>query len=346
MIPASTPGILVHHLQRGPDPGSCSAERGFEDVRAALPPDIRIVLSVNRRPNRGFWPRLAAAAAARRGRADVKHVLGDAHFLAWLLPRKRTVLTIFDCVSFGRLEGWRRRLFGLLWYRWPLRRAARVTTVSEFSRREILRWTGCPPERILVIPPPLSPEFQPAPARPHGQWSRILSVGSMVNKNQPRIVEALAGLDLTLVTVGRLHRPVLDSIARHGIRHEAHADLSRERMVELYRDVDVLLFPSTYEGFGMPIIEAQAVGRPVVTSNLASMPEAAGGGACLVDPFDVSDIRSGLLRILGDPDYAATLVAAGFGNARRYRADLIAARYAALYREVALAGKSTFSPGR
>jgi glycosyltransferase involved in cell wall biosynthesis len=328
--------IAVHHLHRRPEPGNYSAERMFEDVRASLPDDICTSIFVSRHRNRGLLPRLAAALAARRTRGDVRHVLGDAHFLAWLLPRRRTVLTIYDCVSLERLDGWRHSLFRLLWYWWPLRRARRVTAVSEFTRRSILRWCGGPPDRILVIPPPVSPEFEPAPARPHRQWSRVLHIGTKANKNVVRLIEALDGLGLTLVTVGRHQPAILAEIARRGIRHEAHADLGREALLDLYRGADVLLFPSTYEGFGMPIVEAQAVGRPVITSNIASMPEAAGeGGACLVDPFDVASIRAGLLRVLGDEAYAAGLVAAGFENVRRFRVEAIAARYAQVYREVA-----------
>ena len=84
----------------------------------------------------------------------------------------------------------------------------------------------------------------------------------------------------------------------------------------------------------MPIIEAQAVGRPVLTSNVCSMPEAAGGAACLVDPFDVADIRRGILRLLNEPDYVDELVERGFKNAARYSPERIAKQYAAVYRKI------------
>ena len=96
----------------------------------------------------------------------------------------------------------------------------------------------------------------------------------------------------------------------------------------------MVAFVSTFEGFGMPIVEAQRVGRAVLTSTVASMPEVAGGAACLVDPFDPLAIRAGVLRILGDADYRRRLVEQGFENAKRFEPQVIADTYAQIYREI------------
>ena len=111
-------------------------------------------------------------------------------------------------------------------------------------------------------------------------------------------------------------------------------DLSREELVEQYQRCDLLIFASTYEGFGLPIVEANAVGRPVVTSNLWSMPEVAGNAACLVDPLDVASIRAGICRVIQDSAYRERLVEAGFENVKRFQVEGIAAQYANLYRSV------------
>ena len=87
----------------------------------------------------------------------------------------------------------------------------------------------------------------------------------------------------------------------------------------------------------MPIVEAQAIGRPVVTSNCSAMPEAAGGGACLVDPFDPASIRSGVERVINEAAYRDELVKRGFANAQRFSITKISSDYAAIYREVAAA---------
>ncbi len=334
----ATDPVRVMHLQRKPGSTSFSVERLFADVRAAMPSDIAVTLQVNHHMSRGILPRLADAWRARRGRAQIKHVLGDVHYLAWLLPRRGTVLTVLDCVNLDRLSGLRRWLFWLLWLWWPLQRAEQVTVISEYSKATVLRAVRYPGECIHVIPPPLSPEFTRAAPPAWTGTRRLLQVGTVANKNLDRVIEAIAGLDIVLVVVGILaphHKLRLQTL---GIPCENREMLDLAALVDEYVRADVLLFASTYEGFGLPIIEAQAVGRPVVTSKICAMPEAAGGAACMVDPFDIRDIRAGICRVLDDPGYAAGLVEAGFANAARYRPGCIAELYAGIYRALAAPG--------
>ncbi len=111
-------------------------------------------------------------------------------------------------------------------------------------------------------------------------------------------------------------------------------DLSDQELVAAYENADVVVFASVAEGFGLPIIEAQAVGRPVVTSNLSPMKEVAGGAACLVDPHKVDDIRAGMQRVIADAEYRHRLIQSGYENAARYSAAGVAAQYARLYERV------------
>jgi glycosyltransferase involved in cell wall biosynthesis len=101
----------------------------------------------------------------------------------------------------------------------------------------------------------------------------------------------------------------------------------------------MVVFASLYEGFGLPILEAQAMGRPVITSNFGAMREAAGDGALLVDPYSVEAIREAVLRIKREPALREDLIAKGRENAERFRAEAVAARYAELYRNLATADR-------
>lgn len=335
--------IEVTHILRSRHLGSQSIERIFEDVRDHLGDNFSIHVWRNPRRNTGFFARALSAIEARSQKGSIRHILGDAHFLGWFMPKRGTVLTILDCCTHHRLRGFRRLLFHFLWYVWPMARAERLTTLSNFSRGEIVHFCGAQADEIVVIPPPLSEEFVYAEPRPHSGWRRLLHFTAQENKNSERVVAALEGLDVTLVTVGDVRPEVGAAIVRIGIRHEPHSGLGRGDLAALYRTCDVLLFPSTYEGFGMPIIEAQATGRPVVTGAAAAMPETAGGAACLVDPLDIDAIRQGLLRVLGDQTYAMGLIEKGRLNAARYSIATVAGQYAELYRALA---PSPVAPGR
>jgi glycosyltransferase involved in cell wall biosynthesis len=115
--------------------------------------------------------------------------------------------------------------------------------------------------------------------------------------------------------------------------------LTDEELVQAYRRCDMVVFASLYEGFGLPILEAQAMGRPVITSNFGAMREAAGDGALLVDPYSVEAIREAVLRIKREPALREDLIAKGRENAERFRAEAVAARYAELYRNLATADR-------
>lgn len=325
--------VEVVQFQRRPGPTSFSVERLFEDTREAMPVDIRVCLKINRFMSMGVWPRIVDALDAWRHRGCVNHVLGDVHYLAWLLPRRRTILTVLDCVTLERLSGLRRWIYWVLWYWWPTRRASRITVISEFSKDALLRAVPYPSDRVHVIPPPLSPEFQRSSPIPTGR-PRLLQVGTGQNKNVDRIIEAIADLEVVLVVIGALSPAQRSRLQVLGIGYECHVDVPREELLQQYRRADLVVFASTYEGFGLPIIEAQAIGRPVVTANNSAMPEASGGAACFVDACDVADIRRGIERVMRDRAYADDLVQRGYANAARYAPARIARQYAELYRKI------------
>ena len=327
--------IRVTQFFRSARAGGYSIERLYEDVRVHLPADFLVSVYHARFLSKGFWPRLFDALLARRYQGDVNHVTGDVHFMTYFLCKRRTLLTIHDCAGLDRLRGVRRRILWLFWFWLAEKRCAAIVAVSEATKKQLLRHLRCDPDKIRVIYNCVSPEFSAMPKEFNSACPRILQIGTKENKNLERLVRAVEGLSCKLVIIGKLTDSQRSTLKRCKVDFEEHVGLSREALLDQYRRCDLLALVSTYEGFGLPIIEANAVGRPVVTSNLLSMPEVAGGSACLVDPFDVADILRGILRVVEDASYRNRLIEAGFKNVKRFRADVIARQYAELYREIA-----------
>ena len=328
--------MRIVQFMRDPRPNVFSIERLYEDVRNALPADCKTVEWVFRNPSTGFWPRLRDAWAARKAQGDVNHVTGDTHYLTYFLDRQRTVLTVHDLVTIERSTGLKRRIFWFFWFWLPVMRSRIVITVSEATRNTLLKTVRCAPDKVVVIHNPVSREFRSVEKVFNVECPRILQIGTKANKNILRVAEALSGIACKLVVIGPLTSEQERALKIYNIAYENYIGLRREELVDQYVKADMLMFASTYEGFGLPIIEANAVGRPALTSHLSPMTEVANGAACLVDPYDAISIRAGVNQIINDSHYRESLVAAGYQNASRFQVDSVAERYAKIYRRVAL----------
>jgi glycosyltransferase involved in cell wall biosynthesis len=328
------PRVRVVQVQRRSFPGHYSMERVFAQIRDALPPGFDVELWVTSQYSKGVLPRARTALEARRHQGDVTHVTGDINYAAILLRHRRTLLTVHDTEFLERANGAKRFLYTWMWLRLPVWRAGLVTAPSEATRRDLLDLVRTDPARIRVVANPVGDEFVAAPA-PTARPPVVLLVGTRPNKNVHRAAAALSGLDCRVVVIGELDPGQRAAFADAGVDVDQRSGLTDEDLRRAYRDSDLLLFPSTKEGFGIPVLEAQATGRPVVTSDRSPLPEVSGGAACLVDPLDVDAIRAAVQRVLSDSDYRADLVRRGLENVRRYRVSTIAASYAALYEELA-----------
>ncbi|MEC7500309.1 MAG: glycosyltransferase family 1 protein [Planctomycetota bacterium] len=286
--------------------------------------------------SKGFVRRVLIALDAALHQGDLNHLTGDINFASLLLARKKTLLTILDAGVLKEKKGVRKSLLEWLWFRLPAKHAKAITTISESAKRDILRHVDLPAHKIRVIPVAVSPQFQfKARAFDH-RCPRILQVGTKQNKNLARLIPALAGLPCRLQIIGHLSDNMIKQLAQFKITYDNWSNLSLTEVVKKYEQCDLLAFCSTYEGFGMPIVEANAVGRAVVTSNCTSMPEVAGEAACLVNPNSIASIRDGIQKVINDDGFRNKIITQGISNAKRFDPEVIAKQYLSLYEEIAM----------
>jgi glycosyltransferase involved in cell wall biosynthesis len=232
-----------------------------------------------------------------------------------------------------------------------------VITPSEATKADVVRHLQINPQRIAVIPWGCDERFQPGGDPEHfavvQQRYRLppqylLFVGTLEpRKNLTTLLHAYAMLraerraeGLKLVVAGRtgwLYADIFDTVKLLGLEEEVifTGFVDDEDLPDLYRGGRLFVYPSLYEGFGLPILEAMASGLPVITSDLASMPEVAGDAAILVDPHDPKAIAEGIVRILAEDRLRDTLIQKGLGRARRFTWDSVAQQTLELYAALA-----------
>ncbi len=328
--------IKVYYIQRKPRLGfNFSIEQIFDRIRDELKEYIRANVVYAKYYNTGYWSKLTNIWNAWRFQQNgIQHITGEVHFMNLLLSKKNVVLTIHDCGMVNRKSGVQLKLIKWLYLTAPISRSAIVTTVSQKTKEEVIAYTNCKPEKIQVIPNPIGKQYQSYSKVFNTNRPNILQIGTAHNKNLERLIPALSGLSCTLTVVGKLKASQVTLLDTHKISYHNVYNISDDELLECYKNCDILAFVSTFEGFGMPIVEANAVERIVITSNLSSMPEVALDAACIVDPYDIEAIRKGLTKIIKDNTYREELISNGRKNALRFNAKTIALQYLDVYRSI------------
>jgi len=305
-----------------------------------------------RPPVRILWEQALAPIECRRQRLDLLH---SPAYVQPLLATCRSVVTVHDLSFVLMPEAFRpaNRLYLALLTRLSVRRADRVVAVSESTRQDVIRLLGVPGEKVAVVHHGIEPEFRPLPdagrveqfRRSRGLPERyVLYVGTLEpRKGVPTLLRAYAlarrelGIEHRLVLAGGKgwgYGQIFGLVDELGLRDDVlfPGFVPLHELPLWYNGASLFAYPSRYEGFGMPVVEAMACGTPVVTSRSSSLPEVVGDAGVLVEPGDVPGLAAALARVLGDDDYRDDLRRRGLERATRFSWDEAARRTVEVYR--------------
>ena len=330
--------MKILYIHRSKNLGDVSIEKVFDIMTSGLDKSIeteKFYVPCHRADPKSIITNLKAVKKITKGTdADVIHIVGDLHYLTLACPRKKTVLTIHDLVGTTRMKGLKKALYLLLWVVLPTLSCAKVVAITEFTKNDVIHYAPWMKNKIDVIPSAVNNTYQFSSKSFNAQCPRILMVGTRVNKNLDRVIEALAGIKCTFDIVGPLSDEQIKNLKRNNIDYINGVRIPESELEEKYKLCDLVLFPSIYEGQGVIILEAQKIGRPVVTSNIEPMISVSGGATCLVDPYNIQDIHRGILKVIESEEYRDRLVKNGLENLKEYEAPVLAQKYTSIYKKI------------
>jgi glycosyltransferase involved in cell wall biosynthesis len=332
----------------------------LSERRFSATPGLQVQLSrlpTHRPPVRILWEQGLQPWALRPTKVQLLH--GPA-FVGPLLSSVPFVVTVHDLSFLLYPEGFRKpnRLYLTSFTRWSVQRARRVIAVSDSTRRDVVRLYGISPDKVDVVHNGVDPCFQPLPASEitafkvkQGLPERfLLFVGTLEpRKNVIRLIESYAQLPADrppLMLVGGkgwLYDEIFARVETLGLGDNVRfaGFVPPEDLPKWYNAATLFVYPSLYEGFGLPPLEAMACGTPVVTSTASSLPEVVGPAGLSVDPTDTEALTEAMDQVLRDQDLQDKMRAAGLVQAQGFSWQETARRTADSYRRALMAGGGT-----
>lgn len=327
--------------------------RAMHDFMAIKSRATFISLTGNSRFQRILWEQFRLPALVRSNRVDLLH---SPHYTVPLVLDCKSVVTFHDMTFFiyPQMHKTYKNIFFRTMMRLSAKRADAIIADSESTRQDILRILKIAPSRVTVVPLGVLPNYRPVLQTQMIEVIRhkyklpervILYVGVLEpRKNLLMLVRAFKklvhrGLPHSLAIVGRkgwMYEELFRSITRLELQDRIifTGYVPEEELPLFYNIADVFVYPSVYEGFGLPVLEAMACGTPVVTSNVSSMPEIVGETGILVNPFDEQELANAIERVVTDPALSSELRHKGLMRASQFTWEQTALNTIAVYERV------------
>lgn len=323
--------MLVNYIFRSKKKGGFSIEELYASIISSLPAEVEV--NIVELPHDGASLRAIVLNMCHvLNLKGVIHITGDVHYLA-LLPFKKTVLTIHD-VKFLKGNVLKRFLLTLFWFWLPSLFVKKITVISQLSKKQLLEIVPWVKDKTTVVYNPVNPKLKRDTRTSMRTIPHILHLGTKKNKNLINTIKGLSRIPCILHIVGALSAEQEKALKDSQINFKNYINVPFDKIKWLYENCDIVSFISLYEGFGMPIIEAQQVGRVVVTAKKGAIPEIAQDTVHYVNPDDCDHIHSGFLKVIDDAPYRVSLINKGFKNIERFNLEDISNQYINTYKQL------------
>ena len=326
--------LKVNYIFRKRGEGHNSIEELFQSIIAHLPEEIEAKVVE--------LPYAGASLKAVIGNLwhvlflkGIIHVTGDVYYIG-LIPFKRIILTVHDTnvLELSYLPALKKIVIKWFWYKLPIVISKKITVISNFTKSQVLALWSYAANKVKVIYNPVNPLLVRTDKPNINQIPNILHIGTKPHKNLELTIKALALCNYQLTIVGKLNEKQTHTLKAASINYNNVTKADFNHIKQLYEACDLVSFVSFLEGFGMPVIEAQQVGRPVVASNRCSIPEIGGDGVVYVEPDDVEAIAAAYKKIVEDDSFRRQLIDLGYNNVKKFNIHVVTAEYCKLYKEL------------
>ena len=282
--------------------------------------------------SKGLFRRLYLICWAYFNQGDVNHILGDINYISIFMTKNKTINTFLDCRLLDCFVRAKKFIYKLIWFELPIKNSRIITFISKFTKLQIEKKLNFKVKNSEVIPVPLTDNLLFRVN--NNKIKNILIIGTSKHKNVKNMIIGIKDLDVNLTIIGELDHKIKLFCKSNKIYYKNLIDIGKNKMKKILAQNDILLMVSKYEGFGMPIIEAQASGLVVITSDVEPMKSVVGKDGLIVNYNNPIEITKKIQKLLKDKDYFLKILKKGKDNSKKYDYKIINDYYHKLYNRI------------
>lgn len=311
--------------------GHLLSENGHKIVYYTLPNTIRLLQIIH----------VLKFYFKHKNDIDVFHVTGDVHWVSLLLPKSKTLLTIHDFSPYDNNifpNNWLlKTIYKTFWFDLPISYLRKIHLISNTTLKRGTNYFPKLRNKGFTIYNSIQPISRKKEIV-NNQIFSILQIGTHENKNLELLIECAIKLknviNIELNIVGKLSQELKDKLNKNNIKYNSYINISKEELNDVYLSSNILFFASLYEGFGLPIVEAQTLGLPVITSNIDICKEVGGDAAIYIDNTSSKDGSEAILRLYKDEKLFMEVIEKGYNNVKRFSSENIREQFEIIYKKI------------